>query len=479
MTTMRIILKGNSDRGLEVDLSTKLGQLELPAPSLSASGCAASGKELSQFMNLDDIGAIVTKSILLEPRSGRATPRMAETPSGMLNSIGLQGPGIDQFIENDLKWLEKNQVRTIVSIAGNNAEEFGRVAGKLRKVGDNVVGIEVNISCPNVANRGLVFACQPESAHEVISIVRRTIGGSYPIFAKLSPDVTDIVSITKAVVDAGASGVSVINTLLGMVIDTQLMKPAADQYKELVNGRTRLVSVTAASNVLGTKPDIATIAEIAHSAGALLYVDGVHSTPHFPIDINAFGADFYVSSSYKWQGPHLSGLAADPELLHRLSPYKLDSSTTESPRKYELGTPPFADLAGLTAAVDHVASADPSATGSRRERVLTSMTAVAEYQNIEAKRMIKSLREMPKVTLYSNLPDKTPTAYFTVAGYSPEQVAMALDKAGVNVWNGHNYAYEVTAALGIRDAGSAVRAGLSLYNNRQDVDRLLEVIEKL
>ena len=161
------------------------------------------------------------------------------------------------------------------------------------------------------------------------------------------------------------------------------------------------------------------------------------------------------------------------------SPYKLDSSTTESPRKYELGTPPFADLAGLTAAVDHVASADPSATGSRRERVLTSMTAVAEYQNIEAKRMIKSLREMPKVTLYSNLPDKTPTAYFTVAGYSPEQVAMALDKAGVNVWNGHNYAYEVTAALGIRDAGSAVRAGLSLYNNRQDVDRLLEVIEKL
>ena len=262
-------------------------------------------------------------------------------------------------------------------------------------------------------------------------------------------------------------------------IDLETGDLPADQYKELVNGRTRLVSVTAASNVLGTKPDIATIAEIAHSAGALLYVDGVHSTPHFPIDINAFGADFYVSSSYKWQGPHLSGLAADPELLHRLSPYKLDSSTTESPRKYELGTPPFADLAGLTAAVDHVASADSSATGSRRERVLTSMTAVAEYQNIEAKRMIKSLREMPKVTLYSNLPDKTPTAYFTVAGYSPEQVAMALDKAGVNVWNGHNYAYEVTAALGIRDAGSAVRAGLSLYNNRQDVDRLLEVIEKL
>ena len=257
MTTMRIISKGNSDRGLEVDLSTKLGQLELPAPSLSASGCAASGKELSQFMNLADIGAIVTKSILLEPRSGRATPRMAETPSGMLNSIGLQGPGIDQFIEDDLKWLEKNQVRTIVSIAGNNAEEFGRIAGKLRKVGENVVGIEVNISCPNVANRGLVFACQPESAHEVISIVRRTIGGSYPIFAKLSPDVTDIVSIAKAVVDAGASGVSVINTLLGMVIDTQLMKPALAGVTGGLSGPAiRPVAVRAVWQIRQAFPDL-------------------------------------------------------------------------------------------------------------------------------------------------------------------------------------------------------------------------------
>jgi dihydroorotate dehydrogenase (NAD+) catalytic subunit len=207
-----------------VDMSTKLGRLEFSSPVFTASGCAAAGKELDQFIDITTIGAVVTKSVMLNPRSGRATPRMAETPSGMLNGIGLQGPGIDDFIQNDLSWLSQKGAKTIVSIAGNNVEEFGKVADKLRDI-PGVVAIEVNISCPNVENRGQVFACDPYAAADVINNVRRHVSASIPLFAKLSPDVTDITEIAKSVVKAGADGLSVINTLLGMVIDTDTLLP--------------------------------------------------------------------------------------------------------------------------------------------------------------------------------------------------------------------------------------------------------------
>lgn len=209
---------------MSVSLATSLGNLSLVGPVLTASGCAAAGKELDQFFDITEIGGIVTKSIMLEPRSGRPTPRMAETPSGMLNSIGLQGPGVDSFVSNDLAWLEHRGVTTVVSIAGNNTEEFARVAARVRDH-SAVKAIEVNISCPNVSNRGLVFACQPESAFNVVAAVRRTVPASMPIFAKLSPDVTDIVEIAQAVRDAGADGVSLINTVLGMVLDPQTLRP--------------------------------------------------------------------------------------------------------------------------------------------------------------------------------------------------------------------------------------------------------------
>ena len=211
-------------RRSSIDMSIDLMNQILPSPVFTASGCAAAGKELDQFIDITSIGAVVTKSVMLEPRSGRATPRMAETPSGMLNGIGLQGPGIDDFIEKDLAWLHQKGARTIVSIAGNSVEEYGKIAEKLRDI-PGVIGIEVNISCPNVENRGLVFACDPNSATEVIYSVKRNSSSTLPIFAKLSPDVTDISYIAKAVVNAGADGLSVINTLLGMVIDTNTLKP--------------------------------------------------------------------------------------------------------------------------------------------------------------------------------------------------------------------------------------------------------------
>ncbi len=207
-----------------IDMSAELGGLQMPSPVLTASGCAAAGRELDQFVDITELGAIVTKSVMLAPRSGRATPRMAETPSGMLNSIGLQGPGIDRFLEHDLAWLSERGARTIVSIAGGTVDEYGKLAARLR-LAHGISAIEVNISCPNVESRGQVFACNPDTAAAVIQNVRRHSDPRMPILAKLSPDVTDIVAIAQAVVRAGATGVSVINTLLGMVINPDTMRP--------------------------------------------------------------------------------------------------------------------------------------------------------------------------------------------------------------------------------------------------------------
>jgi len=207
-----------------IDLSTTLGNAWFPSPLFTASGCASSGKELAQFIDLREIGAVVTKSVMSKPRHGRATPRMAETPSGMINSIGLQGPGIDQFLAHDLPWLVSQKARVIVSIAGETVEEYATLARKVRSA-PGISALEVNISCPNVENRGLVFACDPEASRRVIDGVRKTLGGELPIIAKLSPDVTDLVSIAKGVVDAGADGLALINTVLSMVINLDTMRP--------------------------------------------------------------------------------------------------------------------------------------------------------------------------------------------------------------------------------------------------------------
>ena len=207
-----------------LDFSTKIGSKRFSNPIFTASGCASSGQELSQFFPLTELGAVVTKSIMTKARSGRATPRMAETPSGMLNSIGLQGPGIDTFLENDIPWLIENNAKIVVSIAGETVEEYGVLARRLRAV-SGISAVEVNISCPNVENRGLVFACDPEASRRVIDGVRRIIGGDLPIIAKLSPDVTDLPAIAAGVVESGADALALINTVLGMVINVDSMRP--------------------------------------------------------------------------------------------------------------------------------------------------------------------------------------------------------------------------------------------------------------
>lgn len=208
----------------QVDISTTLGSAWFPAPIFTASGCASSGKELAQFFPLKDIGAVVTKSVMNKPRHGRPTPRMAETPSGMLNSIGLQGPGIDSFLTNDVPWLLSQNARVIVSIAGETVDEYAVLARKIRSTA-GISAIEVNISCPNVENRGMVFAADCDTTARVIDGVRKVIGGEIPILAKLTPDVTDIVSVAQSAVDAGADGLALINTVLGMVINLETMRP--------------------------------------------------------------------------------------------------------------------------------------------------------------------------------------------------------------------------------------------------------------
>lgn len=209
------------------DMQVDLAGMRLPNPVMTASGCAANGRELHRFFDIATLGAFVTKSVKREPQSGRGTPRMAETAGGMLNSIGLQGPGIDAFVADDLPWLAGVGARVLVSIAGGRAEEFAEVAAVLVRspAMAAVVGIEVNISCPNVANRGLVFACDPDSSAEVLQQVRAVVPATVPLFAKLTPDVTDLVPIAAAALDAGADGLTMINTLLGMAIDTDRMRP--------------------------------------------------------------------------------------------------------------------------------------------------------------------------------------------------------------------------------------------------------------
>ena len=298
--------RSKDGRAVQVDMGTELAGLDLPSPILTASGCAAAGRELDAFMDITQIGAVVTKSVMLKPRAGRATPRMAETPSGMLNSIGLQGPGIESFIENDLAWLATRGARTIVSIAGESVDEYARLASKLRNAG-GVDALEVNISCPNVADRGQVFACRSESAAQVIQAVRRSSDSRTPIFAKLSPDVTDIVEIADSVIRAGATGVSLINTLLGMVIDTRTLRPALAGVTGGLSGpAVRPVAVRCVWQVRQAFPDIPIIGMggirsghdalefLAAGANAVSVGTAVFNDPRAPARVQAELAELLV-----------------------------------------------------------------------------------------------------------------------------------------------------------------------------------------
>ena len=256
---------------------------------------------------------------------------------------------------------------------------------------------------------------------------------------------------------------------------------AADQYDDLITDRTRVVAVTAGSNAIGTRPDVVAIAGRAHNAGALLYVDGVHATPHGPISVAELRADFYVTSAYKWSGPHIATCVADPTLWESLRPEKLRPSSDEVPDRFEFGTLSFELLAGVTGAVDHLADlADPpDGVPNRRERITTSMAAAQAYEMTLFTQLVAGLADLPAVTMCPAPADRCPTVAFRIDGQSPAQTSAALGDQGICVFAGDYYAYEYFRAMGLRDSGGAVRASIYHYNTEDEVARLLDAVKRL
>lgn len=260
--------------------------------------------------------------------------------------------------------------------------------------------------------------------------------------------------------------------------DAETGELAVEAVREVLSARTRLVAVTAASNLLGTRPDVKKIAAAAHRVGALVYVDGVHLTPHAPVDVAAIGADFYACSPYKFFGPHLGVLVADPELLATLHPDKLLPATDAVPERFETGTLPYELLAGVTATVDFIAGLTGSTKESRRQRVIAAMRAVEKHEDQLLTRLVEGLSTLDGVTLHGRPARRTPTLLFSVEGETPQKVHESLATHGVNAPGGSFYALEASRWLGLGDTG-AVRAGLAPYTNQDDVDRLIEGIAKL
>ncbi|WP_327238275.1 cysteine desulfurase-like protein [Streptomyces sp. NBC_01317] len=247
----------------------------------------------------------------------------------------------------------------------------------------------------------------------------------------------------------------------------------------VLSERTRLVAVTGASNLIGTRPDLPGIARLTHAHGTLFYVDGVHHAAHSFVDVGLLGADFYVCSPYKFLGPHLGVLAAAPGLLEGLAPDKLAPSTDAVPERFELGTLPYEFLAGVRAAVDFLADladggpTSPRDTGDRRERLARSFAALEEHEEGLRRRMEEGLAGLAPVTLRSRAADRTPTLLLTLEGRDTQDAYRHLAGRGVTAPSGSFYALEASRRLGLGDTGG-LRAGLAPYNNAQDVDRLLE-----
>ncbi len=346
-----------------------------------------------------------------------------------------------------------------------------------------------------LSNRGAVTASE-RRADEVVVSARLAVGdlvGCDPggvLFARSMTQAT--YDISRVLAKEWAEGDEVVVTRLdhdanirpwvqaaesvGAVVrwvdfDRETAELSVDAVRDQLSARTKVVAVTGASNVLGTRPDLPAIAEVVHDAGALFYVDGVHLTPHAPVDVAELGADFFACSPYKFFGGHHGVVVAAPELLERIHPDKLLPATDDVPERFELGTLPYELLAGTTAAVDFIAGL-ASEAADRRTRVLESMRALEKYEDELFGKLLEGLRGIPGVRLYGDPKRRTPTAFFTVAGHDNREVYEHLAASGVNAPASNFYAIEASRWLGLGDGG-AVRAGLAPYTNEDDVDRLL------
>ena len=203
-------------------MAVEIAGLTLRNPVMPASGTFGYGEEYAPYLDLNELGAVVTKGLSLHPKAGNRTPRICETVSGMLNAIGLQNVGVETFIKHKMPFLEQFDTPVIVNFFGNTREEYAEVAARLDEL-PGVAGLEMNISCPNVKHGGIVFGTEPQAAYDVISLVRKRTGK--PLIVKLTPNVTDIRVTAKAAEDAGADALSLINTLTGMAVDVQTRRP--------------------------------------------------------------------------------------------------------------------------------------------------------------------------------------------------------------------------------------------------------------
>ncbi|MFJ8953888.1 cysteine desulfurase-like protein [Streptomyces sp. NPDC102381] len=249
-----------------------------------------------------------------------------------------------------------------------------------------------------------------------------------------------------------------------------------EHLKAVLSERTRLVAVTAASNLIGTRPDLSALAALTHEVGGLFHVDAVHYASHAVVDLAALGADTLVCSPYKFLGPHLGVLTGRAELLESLDPDKLLPSSDAVPERFELGTLPYELLAGASAAVDFLADLHAGARGSRRERIVASFAALEEHEDALRQRMERGLADLGGVTLYSRAERRTPTLLFTVEGRSPAEISRHLADHGIDAPAGSFYALEASRRLGLGDTGG-VRVGLAPYSSAEDVERLLTALK--
>ncbi|GMR03136.1 MAG: cysteine desulfurase-like protein [Acidimicrobiia bacterium] len=247
---------------------------------------------------------------------------------------------------------------------------------------------------------------------------------------------------------------------------------------EVLDARTRLVAFTHASNAVGTITPVADIVERSHGVDALTYLDAVHYTPHGLVDVAATGTDFLVASAYKWFGPHIGCLYGKGDLLTSIEPYKLRPAPEEAPERWETGTQSFESLAGVTAAVDYIASGGSGTT--RRERVVSAYVAIGSHETALADRFLAGIEAIPNVTLHGHVTSehRTPTFAIDVDGIDPGAVAKSLGRQGLFVWSGDYYAYEVMHRLGHARNG-LVRIGFVHYNTSHEVDRVLDALAAL
>jgi len=255
-----------------------------------------------------------------------------------------------------------------------------------------------------------------------------------------------------------------------------------DHLESLLDDRVRLVAVTHASNAFGTVVDVARVVRSAHRVGALVYVDGVHHTPHRLVDVGELGCDFYVCSGYKFFGPHVGVLWGRRDLLDEIDPYRVRPAPADPPGAFETGTLAFEALAGLSAAVDHLAGIAGAAVGDRRKAVVASMEAVASYERELSRRFLAGIASIEGVDLYG-IDDpggpRTPTFAIGVAGWTPSALAGELGRRGLFVWAGHYYAVEPMRRLGLLEDGGLVRIGFVHTTTSTEVDRLLEALGEL